>query len=458
MVDESRSVRIEGAGDGVRVSRLEGREWISRLFEFELTVHVDAAASFDPGAVVGSEVDVVFTDAGVEQRRVHGMVSALDELSDAEGQTRTFLLVVSPRAFRLTFVESQEVYLDRSIPEIVAEKLELCGLGDALVLRLAKTYPKKEFVTQYKESDLAFVSRLLEHEGISFSFAFDADKGADVMVLTDSNGAFDVHEPRELAFEARGDRVRVRDLAVEHRLAPATYVVQDYNYRRPLLDLSAEEKIPSGYGGGVVEYGTHHKTQEEGKELAKIRAEERHASTLVYRAVATVPTLAPATRVSVTGHRVQGDLDLVVTEVHHRFQQIAHERAAEAYTLSFRAIPADRTFRPARRTARPKIHGVVSGIVDDATRGVHQYAQLDTEGRYIVKLLHDTADSSGKLASRWIRMAQPHTGPDYGMHFPLKPGIEVLLAFIDGDPDRPIIVGAAPNPVTRSPSTPPATP
>lgn len=93
----------------------------------------------------------------------------------------------------------------------------------------------------------------------------------------------------------------------------------------------------------------------------------------------------------------------------------------------------------------------MNGLIDDARRGVDQYAQLDDEGRYIVKLLYDAADSSGRLASQWIRMAQPHAGPGYGMHFPLKPGVEVLLAFIDGDPDRPIIVGAVPNPVTPSP-------
>lgn len=437
-------------GENVEIQRLRGHEQVSRLFDFEILVVIPVSHELDGGEVVGSDADLLFVTNDEVRRTVRGMIAELDDLGDTEAKTRRYRVRLVPKAFRLTFVETQEVYLDLSVPEIVAQKLDLVGLADSLELRLAGTYPKKEFVTQYKESDLAFISRLLEHEGISFFFEQDGTK--DRFVLTDHNGGFrPAGDPIEL--RARGEHSRVFELAAEHRLTPAMYVVQDYNYRRSMLDLTSDAAIEGGFAGGVVEYGSHHKTTDEGAALAKIRAEETRVRQLVYAGKCNSPELASGARASIHGHTRFGDLDLVVVRIEHSASQVAlgAGMGVERYTASFRATPGDRPYRPARTTQKPRIYGVVSGIVDDASRNVDKYSQLDDSGRYIVRLLYDTVDREGKLASRWIRMAQPHVGADYGMHFPLKPGVEVLLAFIDGDPDRPIIVGAVHNAATPSP-------
>jgi len=448
-------VRIGGSEipEEARIQRLDGTERIHELFDFRLIVAAPASAGLDAAKLLGSEVTLRFERDGVLERAVVGMVSEVDDLAETEATTRRMRLRVMPREFRMTLVATQEVYLDRSVPEIFAEKLGLAGLADALVLRLAKSYPKKEFVTQYKESDLAFVSRLLEHEGLSYFFEYDADEDRACVVLTDHNGGFTTPEHAEVEFHGRGETRGIFELAAEHRLTPAVCVVQDYNYRTALLDLTAQADVEGGFGGGVVEYGSHHKTPEEGSALARIRAEEQRAKQLVYVGKTTHSHVGAGMRLSITGHTGLGDLDVLVTEVRHHVEQIAFGTETETgpYVATFHAIPRDRAYRPERRTPRPRIYGIVNAIIDDARRSDDRYAQIDPDGRYIVKLLYDTADSSGRLASRWVRMAQPHAGPDYGMHFPLKPGAEVLLAFIDGDPDRPIIVGAVPNPITRSP-------
>jgi type VI secretion system secreted protein VgrG len=115
------------------------------------------------------------------------------------------------------------------------------------------------------------------------------------------------------------------------------------------------------------------------------------------------------------------------------------------------AIPADVQFRPERNTPRPRINGTMNATIDAAGDG--QYAEIDDEGRYKVVLPFDQSGNSEGRASRWVRMAQPYSGANYGMHFPLHKGTEVLLTFIDGDPDRPIISGSVPNPDTMSPVT-----
>ena len=116
------------------------------------------------------------------------------------------------------------------------------------------------------------------------------------------------------------------------------------------------------------------------------------------------------------------------------------------YRARFTSIPATVPFRPPRRTPWPRIDGVINAHIDADSNG--DYAQIDGEGRYKVKLPFDVGTTKGLASSRWIRMAQAYAGPGYGNHFPQHKGTEVLLAHVDGDPDRPIIVGAVPNAVT----------
>jgi len=121
------------------------------------------------------------------------------------------------------------------------------------------------------------------------------------------------------------------------------------------------------------------------------------------------------------------------------------------YKNTFVGIDAKQHYRPPRVTPRPRIHGLLTGIVEaKSSTDVERYARVDDEGRYWIKFLFDNVPLGERRASRPVRRAQPTVGPDYGMHFPLRPGIEVVMAFVNGDPDRPIIVGAVHN--TRTPN------
>ena len=238
-------------------------------------------------------------------------------------------------------------------------------------------------------------------------------------------------------------------------MIPAYYAVNDYNYRTPQLDLTAEHELAGGFAGGVIEFGAHHKTPEEGQTLARVRAEERLATQLVYTGRSAVPALGAGMRFTLADHPDLGTVELLVTEIEHRASQVVTGMGSEddpGYVNTFRAIPADRAFRPPRVTPKPRIAGLVTGIVDAGPiGGTPKYAQLDAQGRYTVRFLFDTTPPGERPASRPVRMIQNHAGENYGTHFPLKPGIEVVIGFIDGDPDRPLIVGAVPNPIKPSP-------
>lgn len=440
--------------EAVRVRRFVGREAISRLFEYEVEVVVVDESGPKAEDFLGTGVTIVLDNvAGSDVvRRLHGMVVGFSDALESQAGYRTYSLRIAPRAHALAMVEASETFLDLSVPAVIAQKLDAIGLDQATAFRLRGDYAARDFTAQYQESDLAFVSRLAEHLGISFFFEH-GETGAQLVFVDDAE-SFGRIEGEALQYRPRGEGVDLYSLRVEQRLVPGFYSVHDYNYRTPHVDLTGEHSLPDGFAGGCIEYGTHHKTPAEATAMARARAEERRAGERVFVGKSTAPTLGAGLRVRVEGHPELGAIDLCITEVEHVATQVVggFDAGGPSYENTFRAIPAARTFRPARTTPKPRIAGIVTGIVDPG-HGVPEgrYANLDAEGRYLVRFLFDTNHPGDRPTSRPVRMLQNHAGAGYGTHFPLKPGAEVAVGFIGGDPDRPIIVGAVPNAATPSP-------
>jgi type VI secretion system VgrG family protein len=451
----------------LQIAKLTGRETISRLFEYELTVVCTSAEGIDAEAVLEKAAALVFSRGSVELRTVCGMIAQVDDQLDTETQATSYRLSFVPRAYLLGMTEMLDVFLDMSVPEIIAHKLESLQFkkktqADApydFELRLRHPwgegngpdeygYPKREFIVQYKETDLAFISRLCEHIGISFFFEHVG--GRDVMVFVDGNDGMPwLGDP--LAFRPRGEGREIFQLEQTVKMIPGSYVVRDYNYRTPRLDLSGQAELKHG-SGLVIEYGAHVKSPQEAEFMAKVRAQEKAAARRVFRGKSDQPVLAAGSRFEIHGHP-RGDVKLVATELRHELTQPTALHGASvqehSYGNSFEAILESRRFRPPRITPKPRIHGVVNGVIDaDADS---EYAKIDAEGRYRVQFLFDATEPDRGKASRLVRMAQPHSGPGYGMHFPLRPGVEVIITFVDGDPDRPIIAATVPNAQTPSP-------
>jgi len=451
------SVRLESpafAGGAVELYELSGREVISQLFELELKLVSKSkdSAALDEEALLSEPMTVIFLRGEAEVRRMFGMVVSVRDALHTETLHLAYTLTFVPRAFRMTLTETSEIFMDLTVPEIIKKKLERANLheGDDFELRLAASYPPREYVVQYKETDLQFVSRLAEHLGISFFF--EHRDGRDVVVFSDDNSGFQpIAGDGRAHFYARGEHMGVHRLQGTTRTIPNRYVVKDYNYRTPQVPLMASATVSEAAAGDIVEYGAHFKTPDEGERIAAIRAEELRAGRKVYEGESDVQAFSAGARVMIEGHP-RGDVELLLVEVRHRLQQGALGTGAgseHAYANEFRAIPFTTPFRPPRVTPKPRVHGVIPGIVEAAAKS--KYAEVDEAGRYHVRFIFDTSGAEDGRASRPIRMAQPHAGPGYGFHFPLRSGVEVILTCIDGDPDRPIIAGAVPNP--QMPST-----
>ncbi|MFO0550877.1 MAG: type VI secretion system tip protein TssI/VgrG [Polyangiaceae bacterium] len=454
------SARLESeeiALDDLVIAEFDGEEETSRPFRFDIVLRpVDPRnpTTHDPSEMVGAGVSLVLSDReGLEIRRIQGEIRqarvSVDGSARAGGAgnrpSALYRLEVVPRLKRLDLLKTQEIFMNMSIPEIITDKIGRMGL-DYLVLRLAGTYPKREFVVQYKESDLAFVMRLAEHVGLSFHF--EQGQEHEQLVITDQvSSTLDLrNQPAQ--FGPREDRAHVHELSLQCQTAPAVFAVQDYNYRHPRLDLGVYHELESG-SGGVIEYGTHHKTPEEAEHLARVRAEESLAARRVFEGEGITGFFTAGARIKVEEAPL-GPGEMLLTRVRHHMRTTAGGLAEGevGYQNSFSAVTTERPYRPVRATPKPRIDGVLTGIVqaDPTSQGLE--AKLDDEGRYVVQFHFDTTDRGQTKTSRPVRMAQPFAGPNQGMHFPLTPDTEVVIAFVDGDPDRPIIIGAVPNTVT----------
>lgn len=441
--------------DGVRVVSLVGEEELTRPFRYEVTLAFSPETPLPELAadLFGQPATIVFLQDGEELRRVTGIVTEAHRFFSADvgdDVNAGLSLVLSPRMSLLSEFRTTELFLDASIPAVIEARLQSVGLrpDDDYSLSLSRTYARREIVVQHEEDGLSFVNRLCEHWGITYFFR--QQDGKDVLVLCDHNGVFerfDKGDGRVSFTRQGGDPLGVSAHTTSMRRVPKQVVVADYNYRVPHLGLvAAKSTDDDATEGEIFSYGVHAKSPAEIADLARIRAERVEVERLRVQGTSRKMQFRPGSTFVFDDDAAENDL-LLTKVVHHATR--AGGDSEPTYRNSFEAIPSSTPYRPAQLTQQPRISGLVHGVVDGAIKGA--YAELDGEGRYRVRFRHDRSGRTDLSASHPVRLMQTHAGPDYGMHFPLRPGTEVLVGFVEGDPDRPVIVGCAPNPLIRTP-------
>ncbi len=447
---------IQSGGLVVREAR--GREALSTLYEYELTLEVRTDGGlpmeFIDGLLIYPCMLLMTETYSIE---VHGVLRELELLRANEANPVLYRVILVPRLWNTTRSLRTMVYQDMTVQDVVTKVLSFSGLEAEW--RLNGSYPASEYTVQYEETDFTFVSRLLEHWGLYYYFVQIPD--GEVLVIADNNAQFPTLEGyEELAFNPRhgrsGVQGTVQELRSRHRPCPGKLVVREYNWRTPSTPLGEETDVDTRSGFGLQwRYGEHFKDGGQGQQLATIRAEQMLIERELYEGTVSVPGLAPGHKFDLIDCPIP-DLNFtyLVTSVEPNLT-ITGDAADEAYQYRFTAVPLDRdepkpvAYRSQRTTPKPQIVGFMHGIVDGEAPGTA--APIDIEGRYKVVLPMDMAAEPGGKASRWIRMAQASAGANYGVHLPLHVGTEVAIIHLDGDPDRPVIVGSVPNAETISP-------
>lgn len=447
---------------------VRGREAISELFSFELLVRHD-------GPLLDEEIDKLFQSPcaiglGPEGTDiVRGIVTEVRVLPhvldrDAVADMHDYVLTMQPTVQLLTLGACYRVFQPEAAGQtgltartLVSTVLGRYDLMTEAACRLAYRDDDgrgREHAVQYGESDWDFLQRWLEHEGRFYWFEHDGPR--ERLVIGDANGQATRLDPAEIPYEEHGladdGRERIFGWERVRRRPPARVAVVDYHSEAPEMRIGGRATVDERGFGTVVRYGEHLAYLEQASTIARLRAQRFACESETYSGRTNARRLRAGHVFELVGHW-HDDGAYLVTEVTHR-AGISPERPdadAAPYEARFVAIRIARQFRPALRTPWPTIHGVAHGHI--AAEGDGTYAMMDEQGRYKVKLVFDLARTSGAAASIWIRKAQPYAGASEGSHHPLRKGTEVLVAFTDGDPDRPVIVGAVPNPLNPSPTT-----
>ena len=454
-------------GTDVVLLAFRGSDAISKPYRYRVLVSLPTAAVPTAADVVGVKATLrIQPDPDVEAEQVHGVATDLQVL-DPTGERSLVLVTLRPRLWQLSLTRHNRVFTETSIPEVITKVLEANGWADGtdFELKLDHSYADEAHICQYKESDLAFIARWLEHEGMVYFF--DQAGDVDKLIISDHKSFHEAGPAKAIRYyplmsrSAAPVRGAFERFVPRKQLVPKAVRTVDYDYAHPTLELSAEEDVAAGTEAIAVDHGARFWEPGEGKRLAKIRKEEQVAGAQSFEGEGHVPRVRPGYRFELCQHPRDCFNKAFLCTSSERHGNLRGRSAAvrnalgieddEVYRVRCKAILASVQYRHPRSTPRPRIHGFERATIDGPADS--DYAQLDDDGRYQVRFGFDEEDNADGSASTAVRMMQPHGGNPEGWHLPLRKGTEVLVAFVGGDPDRPVIAGAVPNAETPSPVT-----
>ncbi len=434
--------------DDLRVASYRWIETLSGPFELEVEFGRVDKAPMDAASLVAAEARLALRAPDAPERHVHGIVERVEFLPDDPRSPMCRARVV-PRLRRLEHVRRNRIFQDLSVPDIAKKVLDAAKVEQRWSLQ--GSYPAREYCVQYGESDLAFVQRLLEEDGIFYFFEHRDD--GHVMVLGDHAKAFAaLAGGPEVKFRFRSGHVEEEEhvyaLAQEDRLAPGAAVLRDFDFEKPALDLTASAEARDAESElEWYEYPGLYTSPGDGKRLGRTRIEELRSVARTRRGESTCRCIAPGFALEVREHpEAAFNEKLVAVRVEHAgVQQDSPGAGAtvdDAYRNAFVAIPDGTPFRPLRKTPRPLIAGVQTAtVVGPAGEEIF----TDKHGRVKVQFHWDRDGKRDERSSCWVRLAQTWAGPGLGALLVPRIGQEVVVRFLEGNPDRPLVIGAVYN-------------
>ncbi|NDJ57564.1 type VI secretion system tip protein VgrG [Enterobacteriaceae bacterium 4M9] len=395
----------------------------------------------------------------IPQKVVHGVITLVERHSSSADQT-LYSITLQPKVALLDKqFRSHRFFVDISVPEVVEQVLKEHGFqGWEYAFTLKNTYPKREQINQYQESDLTFIKRLLAEVGIFFFFTLQPDTQTEIICFADNQSAFKqgpslpLNSPSGMSDSGT---TSVWGLELRHHVVEARVTTKDYNHQaaQNLLQ-SASADMTRGAGenlnyGEVYHYRARHKevgdkinpAPETANFYARLDHERFLSDKLHISGQSTDATLAPAQIIKV----IDGLQPTLPLECQGMLLLTALTFTASrqaAMSVEFISIPYSDTvcWRPPL-LKRPRVAGTLTARITSA-RDYDLYAWQDDAGMYRVKFDADLDDKKQGQESMTVRLAKPYGGDTYGFHFPLIQGTEVAIAFHEGDPDRPYIAHA----------------
>ena len=451
---EMRPIAVETplGKDVLLLTAFSGNEDISRLFQYDLEFQSEKKTIKDKD-IVGKNITfwVEFPDGS--PRYFNGIVQRFAYAGTGDRMS-VYRASVVPWFWLLTRTTDCRIFQDKSVPDIIKEVIGEAGFAADLEPNLSGPHPKWDYCVQYRESDFNFLTRLMEIEGIFYYFKHE--KGKHTLVLGDSKSAYASGPDSSVQFLANisqpedTDQIKAWEHQYEYR--SGKWAFTDYNFETPstslLVQTNSRIGLPTADKFELFDYPGEYEKKSEGTDDIKLRMEEEEAGYDVVIGESVCRGFNPGFKFKLDKHHNSAEegKGYVVTGVRHQARvgstYVGGETASDIYRNSFTCIPDSVTYRPPRTTRKPLIHGLQTAVV---TGPPGDEIHLDKYGRVKVQFHWDRLGKKDDKTTCYIRVMQPSAGKGWGtMMFP-RIGQEVVVAYLEGDPDRPLITGVVYN-------------
>lgn len=435
----SLSVSTPLGTDALILREFSGSEGVSTLFDFTLVMQsATGAMDLDLTSLVGQHLTVTLTDGDGATRIIDGMCTRVVQTATS------YVAELRPWLWMLGLASDNRIYQAKTAVEIIKAVFGNLGYSD-FTDSTSATYTARDYCVQYGESCLNFVCRLMEEEGIAYFFTHAA--GTHTLVLADDSSAYSAIAGTAtvpyLGLPQGKDWVdgrHVTTCSLEQTVTSGGYQADDYNFITPSTELKA-----SVTGTPLVyEYPGNYTSKNQGDAAAAIRLAALKAGAKSLSGASVVRAFTAGQSFTLSGHPRS---DLNAQWVLHT---VTHRATFREYENGFSALPSATVFRPPRRAVAPRIAGTQTAIVVGKA-GKEIYT--DQYGRVKVQFYWDQQGANDENSSCWVRVAQGWAGKGWGSFFLPRIGMEVIVSFLDGNPDQPIITGCVYNGTNTTPYT-----
>jgi type VI secretion system secreted protein VgrG len=428
--------------DALLLERLEGEEGVSSPFLFTLDLLSDSAdgPTVVPEDMLRTPVAITLELPDGEDRPLHGLIRRFTQLGRSNKFTH-YRAEMVPWLWFLSLTSECRIYQNLSVPEIVESLFKEQGYTD-FEIKCLQTYPKREYCVQYRESHLNFVCRLLEEEGIFYFFQHFKDK--HVLVLADHTSAVKycsgIKTVRMANTGGFQEDETVTELERELSVTTGKVTLRDYDYLKPAVLL--ESSMAGEEQGEEYDYPGNYLQRQDGDRYARLRLEEYESRRCLVRGSGNCRAFQSGGRFDLTEHYAEG------TNTGYQLLQVRHAAYVEGYRSEdaagfqyhneFLAIPCDVPYRPPQVTRKPVVHGSQTAVVVGKSG---EEIWVDKYGRVKVQFHWDRQGKRDENSSCWVRVSSTWAGKNWGFVQIPRIGQEVIVDFLEGDPDQPIITG-----------------
>lgn len=470
--------------DFLLIEKVHAREGLSQLFRFEFElVHEENEIGYeptivDPQEVLGQPMNVRAIQADGATRYFDGICIEFRQ-GDRNSRFSTYRAEVVPHVWLLTQNSQCRIFQNMSVPDVLEKVLK----GFPFDNEIRGTFEPRNYIVQYRETDWDFASRLMEEEGIFYYFEHGEESHKLILANSDASHR-DAPTKHQIPYWKDTSELedwvgKIQSWRFDNKLLTGRYTMRDYNFQLPLNMLEVEQlsrfnigsnqshevfDFPGGYAkrfdgidlGGNEQSAKLQKVFDDRRRTSKIRQEEIDVSYKTIEATSDCCSITAGYRFKLTQHpHKENNRNHVIVSAQTEATQspiyMTGEVAANAYYVRFSCIPqgeGQAPYRPPRQTPRPVIQGNQTAIV---VGPAGEEIFTDKYGRVKVQFHWDRDGQVDANSSCWLRVSQPWAGNKWGSMFLPRIGMEVLVNFIEGDPDQPIIVGCVYNPASMPP-------